>query len=304
MAIPDFQSLLLPLLQFASDGKEHSLQEAREHLAKQLGLTDEERKELLPSARQPVFDNRVAWAKSYLQQSGLVISPRRAHFRISERGCQVLAENPPRMDIKFLERFPEFVAFRTPRRDRVSTAATERAEATEQLTPEESLDAAYEKIRSDLAIALLDRVKGSSPQFFEKLVVELLLKMGYGGSMKEAGEAIGRAGDEGIDGIIREDRLGFDVIYLQAKKWEGTVGRPEVQKFVGALHGKKAKKGVFITTGNFSADATNYASNIDPKVVLIDGRQLAEYMIDFGLGVTLVDSYEIRRIDSDYFSEE
>jgi restriction system protein len=155
-----------------------------------------------------------------------------------------------------------------------------------------------------MAADLLQRVKSCSSQFFERLVVEVLLKMGYGGSRREAGEAIGRAGDEGIDGIINEDRLGLDVIYLQAKKWEGTVGRPEIQKFVGALHGKRAKKGIFMTTGTFSSEAAQYVATIDPKVVLIDGEQLAEIMIDFNVGVSPMASYEIKRIDSDYFAEE
>jgi restriction system protein len=304
MAIPDYQSLMLPLLSFAADGEEHSVREAREHLAANLGLSDEERKELLPSGRQPVFDNRVAWAKTYLQQAGLLASPRRAHFQITERGRQVFAEKPAAIDTKLLDRFAEFVEFRTSGRKNGDEATVATGESFQTATPEEMLESAHQRIRGDLAAELLKRVQAETPAFFERLVVELLVRMGYGGSRKEAGKALGRSGDEGIDGIINEDRLGLDTIYLQAKRWDGTVGRPDIQKFVGALHGKRARKGVFITTSSYSGEARDYVSNIDPKVVLIDGAELSELMIDFGLGVTTTATYEVKRVDSDYFGEE
>ena len=303
MAVPDFQSLMLPLMEFAADGQEHSLREARDFLAKRLGVTDAEREELLPSGRQAVYDNRVAWAKTYLQQAGLLNSIRRGYFRITDRGRQLLAEKPDRIGIKLLDRFPEFVEFHkaSPKKE---SSAEETPEAQEKATPEEMLETAHQQIRNDLAADLLKRIKAAPPSFFERLVVELLVKMGYGGSRREAGKAIGKSGDEGIDGIINEDRLGLDTIYIQAKRWEGTVGRPEIQRFVGALHGKRARKGVFLTTGSFSVDAQDYVSRIDPKVVLIDGWELSELMIDFGLGVTTTATYEIRRVDSDYFGDE
>lgn len=306
MAIPDFQSFMLPMLELAADGKEHTLAEAREALAARFAVTAAERAELLPSGRQRRFDNRAAWARVHLGHAGLLSSKRRGVFEITQRGRDVLAEKPGRIDIPFLERFEEFREFRsagkrTEDHERTETPATATVGAG---TPEEMLDQAYQSIRSELASELLGRVKASSPQFFEDLVVELLLKMGYGRNRAEAGEAIGRSGDEGIDGIISEDRLGLETIYLQAKRWDGTVGRPEIQKFVGALHGKRARKGVFITTGAFSGEARDYVSHIDPRVVLIDGRQLAEYMIDFDIGVTSKAAYEIKRIDSDYFVEE
>lgn len=304
MAIPDYQSLMLPLLSFAGDGQEHSVREARERLAAELGLSDEERAELLPSGRQPVFDNRAAWAKTYLQQAGLLSSPRRAHFQITDRGRQVLAENPATIDTKLLDRFPEFVEFRTAGKKNADDTGAVVAESCETATPEEMLETAHQRIRGDLAGDLLKRIKAESPAFFERLVVELLVKMGYGGSRKEAGKALGKSGDGGIDGIINEDRLGLDTIYLQAKRWEGTVGRPEIQKFVGALHGKRARKGVFITTSGYSAEARDYVANIDPKVVLIDGAELTELMIDFGLGVSTTATYEVKRVDSDYFGDE
>jgi restriction system protein len=304
MAIPDFQTLMLPLMQLAADGKEHSIGEAREALATQFQLTEQDRHELLPSGRQPRFDNRVAWAKSFLQQAGLLTAPRRAHFQISDRGRTLLQDKPSLINIKLLERYPEFVEFRSSSRKKEPETGEIDTDPSEHETPEEMLESAHQRIRTELAADLLTRVRNSSPQFFERLVVDLLVNMGYGGSRKDAGEAVGRSGDEGIDGIINEDRLGLDTIYLQAKKWDGTVGRPEIHKFVGALHGKRAKKGVFITTSTFSAEAYGYVAHIDPKVVLIDGRQLAQLMIDFNLGVTAVQSYEVKRIDSDFFSEE
>jgi restriction system protein len=305
MAIPDFQSCMLPVLELAADGNAHTLAEAREVLAKRFELNDEQRNELLPSGRQRRFDNRVAWAKAYLEQAGLLSSPRRAHFLITEQGRSLLSEKPSRIDIPLLERYAEFREFRnSSRKPESSTSAAVTDEArTTWATPEELLETAYQSIRLELVSNLLSRVKVASPTFFESLVVELLLKMGYGGNRAEAGKAIGGAGDEGIDGIINEDRLGLDTIYIQAKRWDGTVGRPEIQKFVGALHGKRAKKGVFITTGSFSGDARDYVAHIDPRVVLIDGRTLAGYMFDLNLGVTPQGVYELKRIDSDYFAE-
>lgn len=303
MAIPDYQTIMLPLLKFASDGKEHSLEEARGKMASIFSLTDEEKKALLPSGRQTIFSNRVAWAKVYLHHAGILNSPRRGYFQISERGREVLSENPRDLNVKYLERFPEFIEFRTTDKKPKKAAAQVQTESDEE-TPEEMLESAYQRLRADLTADVLGRLKSCSPEFFERLVVEVLLKMGYGGSRTEAGEAIGASGDEGIDGIINEDRLGLDVIYLQAKRWQGTVGRPEIQKFVGALHGKRAKKGIFITTGTFSTEALDFVSKIESKVALIDGKQLAGMMIDFNVGVTPQAAYETKRVDSDYFDEE
>lgn len=306
MPIPDFQTCMLPVLELAGDGKVHALGEAREFLAGKFELTEQELNELLPSGRQRRFNNRVAWAKVYLEQAGLVSSPQRGHFLITDRGRSLLVEKPARIDISLLERYSEFQEFRNASRKNSSSNAppivTETA--TGSVTPEELLETAYQSIRAELESDLLTRIKAATPTFFEHLVVELLIKMGYGGNRAEAGRAIGGSGDEGIDGIISEDRLGLDTIYIQAKRWEGTVGRPEIQKFVGALHGKRAKKGVFITTGTFTADAKDYVSHIDPRVVLMDGRALAEYMLDLNIGVSPRAVYELKRIDSDYFVEE
>ena len=303
MAVPDFQSLMLPLLKFAADGQPHPLGEAREALAAQFGLSQADRDEPLPSGNQSKFSNRVAWAKSYLQEAGLLTSPKRGYFQIAPRGEKVLVSPPGKIDIKFLEQYPEFIEFRTPKTASTTRAALSTTEPTDSDTPEEALEVAHQKINATLATDVLSRVKASSAEFFERLVVELLLRMGYGGSRADAGQAVGKSGDEGIDGVISEDRLGLDVVYLQAKKWDGTVGRPEIQKFVGALHGKRAKKGVFISTGSFSSEAAAYVEHIDPKVVLIDGKRLAQLMIDFEVGVTASRTYQVKRVDSDYFED-
>lgn len=232
----------------------------------------------------------------YLKRAGLLSSPRRSHFQISDRGREVLRASPPRIDIKFLSQYPEFLEFHKPKSRAEGPAAPAVSDAPELETPEEALEAAHAQITASLASDVLSRVKAASPEFFEKLVVQLLLKMGYGGSRPDAGQAVGRAGDEGIDGLISEDRLGLDVVYLQAKRWDGSVGRPEIQKFVGSLHGKRAKKGVFITSGSFSSDAKAYVERIDPKVVLIDGSRLAELMIAFEVGVTTARTYQVKRL--------
>jgi restriction system protein len=304
MAIPDFQSMMLPLLKFYSDGQEHFTREAIESLAKTFKLSEEDRNKLLSSGVQSIFENRVYWARTHLTKAVLLESSRRSVSKITQRGLEVLEQNQSTINIKFLKQFPEYIEFIKPSsRDKTETPSIE-IETTSQQTPEEYLEYGYQKIRQDLALEVLNRVKNCSPSFFERLVVELLIKMGYGGSRADVGKAIGRSGDGGIDGIIKEDRLGLDIIYIQAKRWEGNVGRPELQKFAGALQGQRARKGVFITTSNFSNEAIGYVSSIDSKIVLIDGDQLTQLMIDHDIGVSKTASYEIKRIDSDYFVEE
>lgn len=300
MAIPDYQTCMLPLLEFLSDGKEQPLHDVEAALALNFNLSDQERSELLPSGQQAIFRNRIGWARTYLKKAGLLGSPRRAVLVITKRGVQVLANKPFRIDSKYLEQWPEFKVFR-------DVAKTNDKFAPDPLiantTPEEAIELAYQGLREQLAQELLAHILSCSPTFFEQLVVELLVKMGYGGSRRDAGERIGQTGDGGIDGIIKEDRLGLDTIFIQAKRWQGSVGRPEIQKFVGALQGQRARKGVFITTSCYTAEATNYVSHIDTKVVLIDGAQLANLMIDFEVGVAPSASYIVKRIDSDYFEE-
>lgn len=305
MAVPDFQSLMLPLLKFSADGEEHTMKEARDGLTEIMGLSEEDLQELLPSGRQTSFSNRVAWAKVYLTQAGVLESPKRGVFHISKRGRKILAEAPDRIDIKYLERFEEFQEFRQAssknKTEEVIRATDNEVSST---TPEETLEQAYQQLRDELANELLHHIKGNTPDFFEKLVVHLIVAMGYGGSVKEAGKATRKTADEGIDGVIKEDRLGLDAIYLQAKRWEAVVGRPEIQKFVGALHGQRAKKGVFITTSRFSKEALDYIGQIDPKVVLIDGTDLVQLMIDHDVGVSSFTVYKVKKVDSDFFIED
>lgn len=302
MPVPDFQSLMLPLLILCADGQEHSKRDIVPALATEFGLTQADLEELLPTGRQGKFDNRVGWAKSYLKQAGLLETTGRGLFRITDRGRQVLKEAPQRVDVKYLERFPEYQAFKARTRERAQVV--ESAAENAGTTPEEMLESGYQQLRSTLANDILQLVQSLSPAFFERLVMQLLLGMGYGGTREDAGQVVGKSGDGGIDGIINEDRLGLDVIYIQAKRWEGDVGRPEIQKFVGALAGNKASKGVFITTSGFTKEARAYAGQVNSKVVLIDGTMLAELMIDYNIGVSTRETYEIKRVDSDYFAED
>ena len=302
MAIPDYQTCMLPFLRFLGDGSEHTLRQAEEALANHFHLTAVERVELLPSGQQGIFKNRIGWARTYLKKAGLIEAPKRGVFKVTDRGIKSLASSPVRIDVRYLEQFAEFIEFRDaskPESASVSVFET----APSKITPEEAIELAHQGLREQLAQELLSRILSCSPTFFEQLVVELLVKMGYGGSRKDAGERIGQTGDGGIDGIIKEDRLGLDTIFIQAKRWQGSVGRPEIQKFVGALQGQRARKGVFITTSAYTAEAVEYASRIDTKVVLIDGKQLASLMTDFDVGVSVSASYLVKRLDSDYFEE-
>lgn len=309
MPIPDYQTAMLPLLRLAGDDNEHKFRDAVERLAQEFALTGDERSEMLPSGTAPLFDNRIGWARTYLKQAGLLTSPKRGLLRITERGKSLLAEHPTRIDAELLDRFDEFRAFKTRRRETAVDAGqtllrVEQSDAPASQTPEDQLASAYNRLRSDLELDLLEQVKAVTPAFFERLVIDLLVSMGYGGSRQDAGRAIGKSGDGGIDGIIKEDKLGLDVIYVQAKRWEGTVGRPEIQKFAGALQGHRASKGVFITTSNYSREALEYANAINTKIILIAGQQLAGMMIDHNVGVSTVGMYELKRIDADYFEGE
>ncbi len=305
--IPDYQSLMLPLLKLVSDKQEHKVRDLIESLADQFNLTDDDRKTLLASGSQYIFNNRVAWAKTYLKKAGLLDFHKRATVVITPVGIETLAKNPDRIDAKYLRKFPSFLEFQNLSRDEQensesSTIVNEQIEKT----PEENLDLAYQRIRKALANELLNKVVEMSPAFFERLVVELLVKMGYGGSISDAGRAIGKSGDEGIDGTIKEDKLGLDIIYIQAKRWKpgNVVGRPELHKFVGALAGQGAKKGIFITTSSFTREANEYTPKNETKIVLIDGDRLTQLMIDYNIGCTTQQVYEVKRMDSDFFGEE
>lgn len=300
MSIPKFQELMLPLLKFFEDGKEHSIHEAIETLAAQFKLTPEERQTLLPSGQQPVFDNRVGWARTYLKKAGLLESPRRGWLRITELGRTALQQHPDRIDVAFLMRFSTFQDWAR----QTAKPSEGRPEGEDTATPEEQLAEIYKLLKQNLAAELLEQVRSCSPSFFERLVVRLLVAMGYGGSFEDAARAIGGSGDEGIDGIIKEDPLGLDVVYIQAKRWEQPVSRPEVQKFVGALQGHHARKGVFITTSTFTKEAKDYVARVDNKIVLIDGPQLADLMIENDVGVTTNTIYKLKRVDQAFFTEE
>jgi restriction system protein len=304
MSIPDYQSLMLPLLEAAADGKDHSKREVVSKLADDFQLSESERKELLPSGSQFIFDNRVGWARTYLKKAGLIEYLQRGRFQITDRGKTALAEKPKVINIAYLRQFPEFREFQSPRPTPTDAGSLEPTEPLTE-TPEELLASGALKLRRQAEQELLARVKTCPAEFFERLVVKLLTTIGYGGSLADAGKAIGKAGDGGIDGVIKEDKLGLDLLYIQAKKWDNTtVGRPEIQKFVGALHGKRARKGIFITTSTFSKEATEYAEGVETKVILIDGARLTELMFDYGVGVSTVNSYVVKRIDSDFFEDE
>ena len=307
MPIPDYQTLMLPLLRHASKADVLRLRDAYALLGDEFQLSEDERKHRLPSGSQATFDNRVGWARTYLVKAGLLESPKRGQFAITKRGRDVLVHPPAHIDVKFLRQFDEFNVFRSrnapgslPDPSDVLEIAT--PDDPEQ-TPEEVVESAYQNLRDDLAGDLLSAVMAAPASFFEQLVVDLLVRMGYGGTRKDAGQAIGQAHDGGIDGIIKEDRLGLDVVYIQAKRWQpgNTVSRPEIQKFAGALQGQRARKGVFITTSEFSKGARDFAAQIENKIVLINGTQLTDLMIDYDLGVSTVASYVIKRLDSDYF---
>lgn len=290
MSVPDYQSFMLPILQVMNDQeKEISKSDLMDSLIEKLNLTEEDIREMLPSGIQTTLNNRVSWACTYLKKALLLESQKRGYFKISIRGKELMKSKPKVINTSFLDQYPEFSTFK----------ASKKKE-----TPSESLEAAYENLHNELATELLGKLKKISPSFFERIVVELLLKMGYGGSRSDAGKAIGKSGDGGIDGIIKEDKLGLDVVYIQAKRWDKTsVGRPDVMQFAGALQAQKANKGIFITTSKFTEEAKSYVSQIGCKIVLIDGERLTDLMIENNVGVSVVALYPVKKIDSDYFEE-
>jgi len=294
---------MLPILEYYGDKLEHGSQDALGYLKIKLKLTDEETKELLPSGKQYRFNNRVGWAIIYLKKSGLLSRPSRGKYIITQRGLEVLRERPERINMKYLEKFQEYLDFKDFRKENIDDES-QSVELDRISTPQELLESSYQELRRQLSHDLLERVKQSSPSFFEGLVVDLLLKLGYGGSRYDAGQAIGRSGDDGIDGVIKEDKLGLDLVHIQAKRWQNPVGRQEIQAFVGSLEGQKSRKGVFITTSKFTSDAQEYVKRIEKKVVLIDGDQLTQLMIDNSVGVAEESRFIVNRIDEDYFIEE
>ena len=299
MPLPDFQSFLLPALRAFADGKPHGLREAREYVSQQLQLDPVSRALLLADGRTPVYVSRTDWAITYLHRAGALARPERGVYQITERGRELLGRNLEKLTAKHLMEFEEFRQFMQGGKPALVPPTD-----VENGSPEERLANAWKQLRESLAKEILDKLRQVSPAYFEKIVVDLLVAMGYGGSVEDAASVLGRAGDEGIDGMIKEDKLGLDAVYVQAKRWSQNVGRPEVQAFAGSLEGARARKGVFITTSDFTPDAREYVKRIEKKIVLIDGRQLAELMIDHDVGVTVAHTYKLKRLDSDYFEEE
>lgn len=311
MPIPDYQSLMLPVLRLAAEG-EKRVADVEDRIADEFGLTVEEREELLPSGRQRVLHNRIHWAKFYMSKAGLLASPARGRFIATDAGKALLAQNPERVDVKLLLQHPEFREFYKP--DVSAGTDTEASRGTTEestldsasITPEEQIEAAYQAVVAALRADLLDRIGQNSPAFFEGLIVDLLVAMGYGGSHKNAAAQLGRSGDGGVDGVVNEDRLGLDRVYVQAKRYAATnsIGRPDVQAFVGSLVGLGATKGVFVTTSTFSPQARDFVKHLSQRVILIDGRQLADLMIEHGVGVRVSRAVEFKRLDEDFFVEE
>ena len=306
MAIPKYEDYLLPILKVLADGQAHSMQEISATVAREAGLTEEEQNERLPSGQKMHYNN-VSWARTYLKEAGLIGSPRRAYIIITAAGKELLQTNPNTLTKKDLLKYPSFVAF-----IKKSTGQRKKKDKTEEDTtladdapPTEKLYAAYQELRAALKSELLETIMQCSPFFFEKLVVELLINLGYGGSRQEAGKAFAKSSDEGVDGVIKEDKLGLDLIYVQAKRWQTNnhVGEPQIRDFAGALQGKKTKKGVFITTSSFTKGAKQFAKNIGSKIILIDGDQLSDYMIDSNTGVATKEMYALKEIDRDYFED-
>jgi restriction system protein len=303
MAVPDFQTWFLPLLTAVSDGGTHRMNHLYDVLADHLVLSAEDRAELLPSGKQFTYRNRIAWARTYLQKAGLIKSPGKGLIQITDEGRVVAAKPPQKLNVAYLKQYPSFVEFHAGTAPALPDTTSTKVDANNEETPQETFERLHKGLSSQLEAELLDQIKAAPPEFFERLVVDLLLLMGYGGSREDAGQTVGKSGDGGIDGIINEDPLGLDTVCIQAKRWEGTVGRPVVQAFAGSLEGFRAKKGVLITTSGFSADAIAYTRQIEKRIVLIDGTRLAKLMVQHNLGVSTTATYELKRVDSDYFEE-
>jgi restriction system protein len=310
MAIPDYETLMLPVLKIAGNGQEHRVSDVVDQLAREFNLTEEERQQLLPSGKQATFTNRVAWAKTYLVQAGLLEATKRAHFRITDRGRKVFAETPARIDSEYLSQFPEFIQFRErshPPGKPVSSDASEvTATSVDTQTPDELLRSTVKQIEAVLGKELLNRVLQAPPAFFERLIVKLLLAMGYGGSEDNSGRIVGQSGDGGIDGVIDQDALGLDRVYVQAKRYalENGVSEPEIRGFSGSLGAAKANKGVFVTTSYFTQPAKSFAERHPSRIVLIDGAQLATLMIRHNVGVRIEESLYLKKVDEDFFLDE
>lgn len=305
MPIPDYQTMMLPVLKIFSDGQERRNAAIYAQLTEDLALSDEDKRELLPGGGQPTYQNRSNWATTYLFQAGLLERPQRGVYRISESGRKILSENPDKLSVLRLSKIPQFAEWldqsKQSRAKTKSNNQTAVDQNTSDETPEETIQSITQDLNDQLATELLEQLHKMDPFQFEQLIVDLMLAMGYGGSRSEAGKVTQASNDGGIDGVINEDRLGLDTIYLQAKRWEASVGRREIQNFVGALAGHQAHKGVFITTSSFGKNAIEYAKTVSQKIILIDGQRLAQLMINFNIGVSTAETILIKKVDTDYF---
>ena len=299
MAIPDFESIMLPLLKCVQDGKVWSMVDVEKFLISKLGLSDEDANQLKPSSSyETIFSNRTRWARFYMKKAGLLIDPKRGHTQITTEGVNVLKQNPSKIDNNFLKQFPSFVEFYGKKKDEEQKTESFSFGASIIQSPEDKIIDGFSEIRRGLESDILEKIKLNPPGFFEKTIIVLLEKMGYGD-----GTVTGKSGDGGIDGMVKQDKLGLDEIYVQAKRWENNVPSREVRDFAGALASKKSKKGIFITTSNFSKDAIEFVSTVDSKIILIDGEKLAKLMFDFNIGFEQGDTYQLKKIDEDFFDE-
>jgi|SRR3989344_4028258 len=289
--VPKYEEMMLPVLQELADGGTRGGQDVASAVAKKMAVSEEDLQQILPSGGQTVFQNREAWAATYLAKAGLIARPERGYLKITERGLAVLKQNPEKIDNEFLRRFKEFQDFK----------AKTPAESTNDSTPQEDLEKGFQGIGASVRDEIIERLHEVNPTRFEQIVIDVLVAMGYGGSHEDAAKAVGKSGDEGVDGVINEDRLGLDTIYIQAKRWKANIGRPDVQSFVGALSGRHANKGIFITTSAFTNEAMDYVKTLREKVILIDGERLASLMFEFNVGVATESTYHVKRIDTDYF---
>jgi restriction system protein len=305
MPIPDYQTLMLPTLKLGATG-EIKLKDAYTILSEEFNLSEDERQHLLPSGKMTTIRNRVAWAVVYLVKAGLLMRPKRGLFTITDRGKGVLSKNPVHINAKFLKQYPEFVKFTNAKTVKTDSGKKEIIGHDVIETPEERIDSAYQEIVADIKSELLSKILEASPEFFERLIVNLLVAMGYGGSSVEAGKHLGKSGDNGIDGVIKEDKLGLDMIYVQAKRYapKNSIGRPAINGFVGSLVGFGANKGVFVTTSSFSKHAYGYAENVPQRIILIDGEKLTSLMLEHNVGVRINQSIELKRVDEDFFMED
>jgi restriction system protein len=307
MAVPDYQSFMRPLLVFGADGKEKNINSAIDALADEFNLSSEDRQELLPSGKQTILANRVHWARTYLDKAGALRRTRRSHFIVTDRGMALVKKYPEKINGSILKQFPEFVAFQAPKpqseRPDEPPLPPPDTQIPESTTPDETIQAAESEISRTLRSQLLDRIAELTPAFFEGLVVDLIVSMGYGGSRERVMQRLGKSGDEGIDGVVNEDPLGLDVVYIQAKRYakDNIIGRDRIQQFAGALVGQGAGKGVFVTTSSFSRGAIEYAQRVPQRIILIDGDELAKLMVQYSVGVRTERTVEIKRMDLDYF---